>query len=85
MRSIVVVFGVLYLAACTPINDNTPGQVFLKGDDEVIVLGPAEHGRRAAPTKKMIEQAEEACVGARYINARPSFSDPSSFEYLFKC
>lgn len=85
MRSMSVVMGVCLLAACAPVNENTPGKVFLRGDDEVVVVGPKEHGREAYPTKRMIEQAEEACPNARFVNARPSLNEPSSFDYLFNC
>jgi hypothetical protein len=77
--------GLCLLAACTPVTQNTPGDVFLRGDEEVIVVGPNEHGKSAYPTNRMIEQAKEACSTAHFINARPSLSDPSSFDYLFKC
>ena len=84
MRSILPFFGACLLVACTPVTDETPGEVFFRGD-EVIIVGPAEHGREAYPTKRMFEQAEEACPNAYYINARPSLSKPSSFDYLFNC
>lgn len=85
MRYLIVVSGLSLLAACTPVSENTPGEVFLRGDEEVIIVGPKEHGRPASPTKRMIEQAKEVCSGAYFINARPSMSKPSSFDYLFKC
>lgn len=72
------------LAACAPVTQDTPGEVVFRGD-EVIVVGPVEHGRAAAPTQRMIEQAKEACPSARYINARPSLGEPSEFEFLFSC
>lgn len=85
MRSInLLLIGLCLLAACTPVTQNTPGEVVLRGDD-VIVVGPAEHGRPAYPTNRMIEQAKEACPTARFVNARPSMSNPSSFDFLFDC
>ena len=85
MKSITLaVSGMCLVAACTPVNQNTPGEVFFRGD-EVIVVGPAKHGRDAYPTEKMIEQAKEACSAARFVNARPSMSEPSNFDYLFNC
>ena len=85
MRSTIVVFGMCLLAACTPVSQNTPGEVFLRGDEEVIIVGPAERGKDAYPTNRMIEQAKSACPNAIFVNARPSMTKPSSFDYLFRC
>ena len=72
------------LAACAPVTQDTPGQVVLRGD-EVIIVGPVKHGRAAAPTNRMVEQAKEACPTARYVSARPSLSEASKFDFLFAC
>ena len=76
--------GMCLLAACAPVPQSTPGTVFTRGSD-VIVVGRAEHGRTARPTERMIEQAQEVCPTARYVNALPSMSEPSKFEFLFSC
>jgi hypothetical protein len=85
MKSInLLVICLCLLAACTPVTQNTSGEVVLRGD-EVIVVGPTKHGRSPYPTKRMIEQAKEACPTARFVNARPSMSNPSRFDFLFDC
>lgn len=85
MRSMIVAFGLCLLTACAPVTQNTPGEVFLLGDDEVIIVGPKRDGKAAYPTTRMIEQAKGACSTAYFINARPSMSKAGSFDYLFRC
>lgn len=85
MRPVIVVLGVCLLAACAPVTENTPGEVFMVGTEEVVIVGPKRDGKAAYPTKRMIEQAKGACSTAYFINARPSMSEPSSFDYLFRC
>jgi len=85
MRSITIVLGVCLLAACAPVTENTPGQVFVMGDEEVMITGPKRDGKPAYPTSRMIEQAKSVCSNAYFVNARPSLSKPSSFDYLFRC
>lgn len=85
MRCTVVAFGMCLLAACTPVREDTPGEVLMRGGGEVIIVGPVERGKTAYPTARMIEQAQEVCPSARFVNASPSFSKPSSFDFLFRC
>lgn len=85
MRAMIIVLGVCLLAACAPVTENTPGEVFLLGDEEVVIVGPKADGKPAYPTNRMIEQAKGVCSTAYFINARPSMSKPSSFDYLFRC
>ena len=85
MKTIIILLGVCLLAACAPVTENTPGEVFAMGDDEVMIVGPTRDGKTAYPTKRMIEQAQAVCSTAYFVNARPSMSKPSSFDYLFRC
>jgi len=73
------------LASCTPVSDKTPGTVISAGGGEVLILARKKHGEIAAPTQRMIEQAEEICPGAIFQSAQPSLHDNSMFEYRFKC
>lgn len=85
MRSITfLVFGFCLLPACVPVSQDTPGEVYFRGD-EVIIVGSVEHGKTAYPTNRMIEQAKEACFNAYFVNARPSLNKPGSFDFLFDC
>ena len=85
MRPIIIVFGVCLITACAPVTENTPGEVFTMGDEELIIVGPKRDGKPAYPTNRMFEQAKSVCSSAYFINARPSLSKPSSFDYLFRC
>ena len=85
MKTMIILLGVCLLAACAPVTENTPGEVFTMGDEELIIVGPKRDGKPAYPTNRMFEQAKSVCSSAYFINARPSLSKPSSFDYLFRC
>ncbi|MEM8631825.1 MAG: hypothetical protein AAGF74_11345 [Pseudomonadota bacterium] len=75
----------LLAVACTPVTENTGGDVARTGDGNIIVIGPKEHGRAAEPTRRMVEQARAACPGATFHSARPSMGGSDDFDFLFIC
>jgi hypothetical protein len=75
---------ILLLAACAS-SDDTPGTIYEGREGFVTIIGPKTFGKPAAPSKRMIEQANEICPNALYRSARPSTTDFDTYEYLFKC
>jgi hypothetical protein len=83
MKLFPALFIIVLLSACTA--SDKPGSVSPVVNGFVTIIGPKEFGKPAAPTKRMIEQAIEACPGAVYRSARPSTADYNTYEYLFRC
>ncbi|WP_234999494.1 hypothetical protein [Roseovarius albus] len=65
--------------------EDTPGQIYRVKSGSVTILGAKNHGAEAKPTRRMIEQAQEACPGASYRSAVPSVEDFNMYEYTFSC
>lgn len=82
-----IVPALLFVAACSNVTPETPGQVTAFNGDTVTVRGvfAVGDGKPAEPTATMIAQAKSVCPGATYLSATP---DPGSFDfflYLFRC
>jgi hypothetical protein len=79
-----ILVSALLLSACST-SEETAGTVYEGREGFVTIIGPKEFGKPAAPTKRMVEQANEVCPNALYRSARPSVTDFDTYEYLFKC
>ena len=84
MRSFSAILLVVLFSACSAYED-TPGVVYKVDEGSVRILDSKNFGNPAEPTKRMIEQASEACPGASYLSARPSTADHNTYEYVFRC
>lgn len=84
MKPMPFLIAAVFLAGCGT-SQSTPGTVSPVSQGFVTIVGPKIVGQSAAPTKRMVEQANEVCPGALYRQARPSTTDFGLYDYLFKC
>lgn len=85
MKKLALLLIPFYLQGCGSVTEDTPGQIYKVSSGSVIIIGEKNHGAEIKPTKRMIEQAQEACPGASYRSAVPSLEDFNLYEYTFVC